>query len=140
MKFFAASTIIQASKEKIWSILTDAPNYPEWDPWMMRIEGTIAPGAKLIAYNKISPGQAFPASVTEFIPGQRMAWTGGMPFGLFKGVRSFTLTPKGDGRIEFTLQEEFTGPLLGMIWKSIPDQTQAFQDFVAGLKQRAEQA
>jgi hypothetical protein len=138
MKYFSATTNIKASKETIWKILTDAPNYPTWDPGVIRIEGRIAPGEKITAYNKISPNRAFPAQVTEFVPGQNMAWTGGMPFGLFKGVRTFTLSPKGDGTIDFTLREEFTGPLLPLIGASIPDQNPSFQDFVAGLKNRAE--
>jgi hypothetical protein len=138
LKYFSASSNIRASKETIWKILTDAPNYPTWDPGVSRIEGTIAAGAKLVAYNKINPNRAFPAKVTEFIPGQKMVWVGGMPLGLFKGVRSFTLVPKSDSSIDFALREEYSGPLLPMIGGSIPDLTQSFQDFVAGLKARAE--
>jgi hypothetical protein len=70
----------------------------------------------------------------------RMTWSGGMPLGLFKGVRTFTLTPKGDGSIDFTVREEFSGPLLPMFAGSLPDMTKPFQDFVAGLKARAEGA
>jgi hypothetical protein len=137
-KYFSATNNIKAPKETIWKILTDAPNYPTWDPGVIRIEGTIAAGEKLVAYNKINPDRAFPAKVTEFVPGQKMTWTGGMPFGLFKGVRTFTLVTKADGSIDFTLREDYSGPLLPMIGKSIPDLTKSFQDFVAGLKARAE--
>ncbi len=138
MKRFSASTNIKATKEAIWKILTDAPSYPTWDPGVIRIEGTIAPGQKITAYSKLNPNRPFPAKVTEFVPGERMVWSGGMPLGLFKGVRTFSLMPRGDGSIDFTLSEEFSGPLLPMIGGSIPDMTQNFQDFVAGLKARAE--
>jgi len=138
MKVFTATIDIKASKEVIWGILTDAPNFPKWEPGVIRIEGTIAAGQKIVAYNKLSPDRAFPATITEFIPNQKMAWTGGMPFGLFKGVRTFTLVHKGDGIIEFTLHEEFSGPLLGMIGSSLPDMTESFQNFVNGLKAHAE--
>lgn len=138
MKSFSATANIKASKETIWGILTDAPNYPAWDPSAIRIEGTIAPGQKVTAYTKLNPKRAFPATVTDFAPGQRMSWVGGMPLGLFKGVRTFTLVSKGDGSVDFTLREEFSGPLLPLIGRSIPDMTKTFQDFVAGLKARAE--
>ncbi len=138
MKHFSATTNIKAPREKIWSILTDAPNFPQWDPGVIRIEGTIAPGAKVTAWNKISPNRAFPAKVTEFLPGQRMAWTGGMPLGLFKGVRTFTLTPKPDGSTDFTLREEFSGPLLPLFGRTIPDMNDSFRNAVAGLKAHAE--
>jgi hypothetical protein len=140
MKSFSAKTNIKASPETIWRILTDAPNYPAWDPGVDRIEGTIAPGEKITAYTKFSPNRAFPAKVTEFVPGQKMTWTGGMPLGLFKGVRTFTLTPKGDGSVDFFLREEFSGPLLPLIGRSIPDLTKNFEAFAAGLKAQAEGA
>ena len=140
MKTYSATTNIKASKEAIWGILTDAANYPAWDPWAIRIEGKIAQGETVTAYTKLSPKRAFPAKVTEFVPGQRMTWTGGMPLGLFKGVRTFTLIPKGDGSHDFTVREEFSGPLLPLFAGSLPDMTQPFGDFVAGLKARAEAA
>jgi hypothetical protein len=63
-----------------------------------------------------------------------------MPLGLFKGVRTFTLTPQGSGATKFTMREEYTGPLLGMIWKSMPNLQPSFDQFAAGLKSRAEQS
>lgn len=138
MKSFSASANIKASPDTIWKILTDAPNYPTWDPGVLRIEGTIAPGQSVTAYTKMNPNRAFPAKVTEFVPGQAMTWVGGMPLGLFKGVRTFTLKPKGDNSVDFTLREEYGGPLLPMFAGSIPDLTKNFEDFVTGLKARAE--
>ncbi len=137
MKQFSAKTNIKASKEIIWAILTDAPNYPQWDPWVVRIEGTIAAGQSITAYTKLSP-RAFPVKVAVFEPEKKMTWVGGLPLGLFKGVRTFTLEPCSDGSIDFTVGEEFTGPLLPLFGKSLPDMTTPFADFAAGLKTRAE--
>ena len=95
-------------------------------------------GEKITAYSKLNPGRGFAAKVKEFEPGRKMTWEGGMPLGLFQGVRTFTLEPREDGSTDFTLREEFSGPLLRFIGGSIPDMTQAFEDFVAGLKARAE--
>jgi hypothetical protein len=138
MKAYSASTHISASPETIWEILTDAEHYPEWDPQALRIEGTIAPGETVTAYTKLSPDRAFPAKVTEFAPGKKMTWTGGMPLGLFKGVRTFTLTPHKEGVVHFELREEFSGLLLPLFSRQLPDMTEAFEGFVAGLKARAE--
>lgn len=138
MKSFSATTNIKATPEIIWNILTDGANYPAWDPYAIRIEGKIALGEKITAYTKLSPDRAFPVKVTQFLPRQGMTWTGGMPLGLFKGVRTFTLTPKNNGSVDFTVREEFSGPLLPLIGKSLPDMTKPFQEFVAGLKARAE--
>ncbi|MCB8925601.1 MAG: SRPBCC domain-containing protein [Ardenticatenaceae bacterium] len=138
MKEFSASTNIAASPETIWNLLTDANSYPEWDPGMIRLEGTIAPGEKVTAYTKLSPNQAFPVTVTHFVPNKTMTWTGGMPLGLFKGERTFTLEPQADGTTQFTTREQFSGLLLPIFGRTIPDLSESFQNFAAGLKKRAE--
>lgn len=137
---YSGTTTIHAPQETIWRILTDAPGYPRWDPGVVRIEGTIAPGEKLKAFTRRDPKRAFPAKVTQFAPGEKMTWTGGMPLGLFKGVRTFTLRPQANGSIEFTLREEYSGLLLPSIGRTIPDLTQTFEEFAAGLKAFAEKA
>ena len=138
MKEYSATTTIKSEPATIWNVLTDASGYPEWDPYCEKIEGRIAPGEKLKAFTTLSPGRAFPVKVTEFIPNSRMTWSGGMPLGLFKGERTFTLTPKGDGETTVTVREIFSGPMLALIGKSIPDMTEPFQKFVQGLKRRVE--
>lgn len=68
-----------------------------------------------------------------------MVWGGGMPItGLFAGVRTFTLTPEGDGT-RYSMREEYTGLLLPLIWKSMPDLEQSFRQWAAGLKSHAEE-
>jgi hypothetical protein len=138
MKEYTATGTINATPEAIWAILTNAGGYPEWDPSAERIEGRIAAGETIKAYTKLAPGRAFPAKITVFEPGKKMMWVGGMPLGLFKGVRTFTLTPKGNNSIEFTIREVFSGPLLPLFGGSLPDMTEPFKQFVAGLKARAE--
>lgn len=138
MLSFSATTTINASPDTVWQILTDAPNYPQWDPGIVRIEGNIAPGEKVVAVTKRDPNRAFPAKVSAFEPARSMTWSGGMPLGLFKGVRTFTLTPKGSNQTEFTLREEFSGPLLPLFRGTIPDLSQTFEAFAAGLKAYAE--
>ncbi|MEZ0374052.1 MAG: SRPBCC family protein [Candidatus Sericytochromatia bacterium] len=138
MKTFQASAMIEAAPEAVWAILTDAAAYPQFDPNCERIEGAIKSGETIKAFTKLAPGQAFPVKVSEFVPAQKMAWSSGMPFGLFKGERSFVLKPAAGGATEFTVKEVFSGPMMALIGGSIPDMTEPFRQFVAGLKQRAE--
>ena len=76
--------------------------------------------------------------VTAFDPPWGMTWSGGMPLGLFRGVRTFALTPAAGGLTRFVMREEYSGPLVGLIWKSMPDLGPSFRKFAAGLKARAE--
>ena len=139
MKVFSASATINASPDKIWALITDAPTIPSWDPGLIRIDGRIAPGEKITVYSKVSPNRAFPVKVSEFVSGKKMTWVGGMPLGLFTGTRTFTLTPRG-GSVDFELKEVYTGAMLGMMSRSLPDLTPVFEAYVAGLKARAERA
>jgi hypothetical protein len=140
VKSFATSALIHSSPEAIWAILTDARRWPEWNRTVDRVDGEIALGEKITVHTKISPGRAFPLKVREFVPGRRMVWSGGMPLGLFKGERVFTLSPHSDGCVEFVMREEFTGPLAPLIARSIPDLQPSFDEVAAALKDRAEQA
>jgi hypothetical protein len=137
MKEFKSSATIQASPEKIWEILTDIGAYPEWDPYCVKIEGELEVGNKIKAFSTLSPGRAFAVKVKELVPNQKMTWQGGMPLGLFKGVRTFTLTPAGD-KTQFDMHEVFSGPMMVLIGGTIPDMSDAFDKFALGLKQRAE--
>jgi hypothetical protein len=138
MKAFSVAKTIEASPQAVWSVLVDESRYPEWDPGMDRIEGTISPGEKIRIYTKLSPGRAFPATISEFVPARKMTWVGGMPLGLFKGERTFTLTPDEKGGTHFAMREVFTGILLPIFGRTIPDLTSSFEQFAEGLKSRAE--
>ena len=63
--------------------------------------GPYRPGEKIKVVSEANPKRAFPVRVIEFTPGRSMTWMGGMPLGLFKGVRTFRLTPQGDGTTRF---------------------------------------
>ncbi len=139
MKSYEASALIEAPAEAVWAILTDAPGLSRWDSGIVRVEGRIAPGETIKVFSKVSPGRAFPVKVKDFTPGRGMRWSGGMPLGLFKGERTFALAPQGDGRsTRFSMREEYAGPLLGLMWKSMPDLGPSFTQFASGLKKQAE--
>ena len=137
MRHYASSATIDAPPEAVWAALVDGARYPDWDSGVVRVEGTIAPGASLKVVSSANPGRAFPVTVTVFEPARRMVWAGGMPLGLFRGVRTFTLTPEG-GHTTLSVREEYSGPLLSFIWRSMPDLQPSFDQFTRGIKQRVE--
>jgi hypothetical protein len=138
MKAFAVKTSIRATPERIWTLLTDAAGYPRWNNTVEKIDGKIARSERIKVQAKINPGRTFPVMVTGFEPWSRMVWTGGMPLGLFKGERTFTLTPASNGDTEFSMREEYTGLMAPLIGRSIPDLQPAFDEFASDLKRAAE--
>ena len=135
---FATRIMIRATPEKIWSLLTDLAAYPSWNTTISKVEGAAALGSTVTIHAKLSPGRAFPVKVTTFEAPRTMVWTGGAPLKfLFKGVRTFSIRPRGDA-VEFAMEEVFDGLFAGMIGKSMPNLQPAFDEFAACLKARAE--
>ncbi len=137
MLAFESTSTISATPDAVWAVLVDAPAWPTWDSGVANVDGTVAPGTTLKIQSKVAPGRTFPVKVTTFTAPTSLVFTGGMPFGLFRGVRTYTLTPEGSSTV-FTMREEYSGPLSGPIGKSIPDLTPSFVQFANGLKARVE--
>ena len=136
MQTYKATISIRATPDKIWDVLIDASSYPKWDPGMVKVEGRLALGEKVKFFTKFSPNRAFAVKVTAFEPGKRMVLTGGLPFGLFKSERTHRLM-SGEETV-FHTEEIFSGLLFPLFGKQIPDLTESFNNFAAGLKQHAE--
>jgi hypothetical protein len=139
MKTFAVTTFIPASAETVWAILTNGSKWTLWNPTIEKIEGAIVPGGTIRVFTRLNPEQAFPVQVTELVPARRMVWTGGLPFGLFKAERVFTLSPMAGG-CEFFMREQFSGLLAPLMTRSIPDLQPSFNEFADALKRRVERA
>jgi hypothetical protein len=135
---FSTRIDIQAPPDKIWQILTDLPRWPQWNSTVERTVGNIERGSKVTVFVKQSPGRAFPLRVTELDAPHRMVWAGGMPFGLFTGTRVYELAVPVTGEASFSMREDYTGVLAGLIGKSIPDLQPAFDEFAQCLKRAAE--
>ena len=134
---YSAEVDIAAPASRVWDILTDASGYTQWDNGVERVDGEIADGHKITVHSEVSPGRAFPVRVGDWQPASGMSWNGGMPLGLFKGVRRFSLTEDTSGT-RFRMHEAFSGPLLPLISRSMPDLQPSFDRFAAGLKAAAE--
>jgi uncharacterized protein YndB with AHSA1/START domain len=132
------STNIAANPEAVWSVLVDGTNWASWDSGVDAVEGKIASGETITIRSQAAPGRTFPVRVVKFEPPTRLRFAGGMPLDLFRGVRTYTLSPDAGGGTVFKLREEYTGPMVGMMWRSMPDLAPFFNQFARGLKQRAE--
>jgi uncharacterized protein YndB with AHSA1/START domain len=137
VRHYEATAEIAAGPETVWAVLVDGERWSSWDSGVLGVEGAIAPGSRVTIRSAAAPGRAFPVTVTAWEAPRRLEFTGGMPLGLFRGVRSYTLTPSAGGTT-FRMREEYTGPLLGLIWRSMPDLQPSFDQFATGLRHRVE--
>lgn len=132
VRSFEASSLIDAAPDVVWSVLTDVSGWPDWDSGVTKVDGQLALGKKLSITVKANPGRTFPVKVVELTAPRQMVFRGGMPLGLFTGLRTYTLSPEGTGT-RFTMREVYTGLLAGLIFKSIPDLGPSFRQFAEGL-------
>ncbi len=137
MKTYDVQIEIRALIGTVWLVLTQTMPQNPAAFGILRIEGKIAPGARLRLWSELAPRRAFGVTVDVLDNPGRMVWRGGMPCGLFTGTRTFALTSNGDKTI-FHMQEVFTGALSGMITRSMPDLTPSFTKFAQTLKAKAE--
>jgi hypothetical protein len=140
MKQYSTTVIIRTDPEAVWAILTDGPGYANWNPEICRVDGQIVLGKKIKAHVVLHGGKVQPVSVRviELEPMRRMVWKGGMPLGLFTGLRTFSLTAHKGGIVEFTMHVHFSGLMSGLIAKSLGDRQPDIDAFAAGLKKWAE--
>ena len=127
---------LKAKTDKVWAVMTNAADFPRWNSTVKSIEGKIASGETIKLVATISPTRTFNLKIVEFAPEKKMVWSDGNA--MFKGVRTYTTTPKADGSTDFTMAEVYTGLMLPMIAGSLPDFVPAFEQYVSDLKKEAE--
>lgn len=132
----AVGITVKAAPTKIWALLTNAADYPRWNSTIVSVQGTIAHGETIHLKAKIAPERTFKLRVTTFVPNECMVWEEGTP--LFKGMRQYTLTPRSGGATDVTMAEVFSGAMLPLITRSLPDQGPSVERFLADLKAEAE--
>ncbi|QIO23349.1 SRPBCC domain-containing protein [Haloarcula sp. JP-L23] len=142
MKTVTTTVDIDATPEDVWATLTDFDAYPEWNPFVTAIEGTVAEGERLSV--RIDPpegrGMGFEPRVTAADPGERLEWVGKLGVrGLFDGRHEFRLEPLDDGGTRLHHRESFSGLLVGLLLNEA-DIRAGFEAMNEALKTRVESA
>ncbi len=132
---------INASAEKVWTILTEIEKYSEWNPFIVKGSGKAELGSKLNNVI-INDGKefTFKPTVTKSTPGKEFEWLGHLFFpGLFDGRHYFQIEKRGEGKVLLRHGERFKGILKGIILSKIKEDTQkGFESMNKALKERAE--
>ena len=134
----SVSTDIQAPPEKIWGLLTRADDMVRWNSTLTSVEGNVELGGTVRMRVPEAPGRTFKVKVTKFVPNREMVWRDGNPV-MFLGERTYSLTPSPDGTTtRFQMTEVFSGLMLPMIAKKLPDFGPIFERYAADLKTESE--
>jgi hypothetical protein len=133
---------INTSAQLVWQILTDFDSYPEWNPFIRKINGEAKTGSRLqVAVQPPgSRAMTFKPLVIQAEPYRELRWLGRLLIPrLFDGEHRFVIESTGENKVLFTHAEIFKGLLVPMLWKSLDGNTRkGFQQMNQALKKRAE--
>lgn len=134
---------IHAGAARVWQVLTEFGDYPEWNPFLRRIGGVPRVGARLEVL--IQPGgggraRTFRPVVKVAEPGRELVWKGRLLIpGLFDGEHRFFIQPLGDEQVVFQHSERFSGLLVPLFRSSLDrDTRRGFEDMNLALKKRCQ--
>lgn len=142
-QFISTQINIKSSPDKVWAVLTNFKNYPNWNPFIQSIEGEVTMGKRFNAVIQAPNNKAmkFSPKVLVFDPYKEFKWIGHLLIkGLFDGEHRFQLVANSDGSTTFIQSEKFTG-LLVPLFKSMleKDTLLGFQLMNNKLKELCEQ-
>jgi len=110
---------IAASPQEVWAVLTDAPRYAEWNPFIVSMAGTLVEGAN-------GSAMTFKPKLLVVRADEELRWIGRLVMpGIFDGEHYFLLR-EVDGETLLIHGENFSGIGLWAI-----DVSQFEADFVA---------
>jgi hypothetical protein len=103
---------INASAEKVWQVLTDFAHFPDWNPFIREIIGTVVEGSKLEIRISTSSGKnrTYRPTITKIEPNHELRWYGkGLLPGLWNGERIFTIEQLEQNHVRLIHREIFSG-------------------------------
>lgn len=139
-KEISTQITINASPEKVWSILTDFAQYPTWNPFIRSITGDVKTGNQIRVEIEPPDGKmmVFKPTVIQKTENEALRWLGKLFIGgLFDGEHHFVLKQNTNGTTTFFHAEYFSGILVR--WINLEKTKIGFERMNQQLKKLAEQ-
>lgn len=140
-KSIKTEIVINASKERVWQVLTDFKDYPRWNPFIISIEGELAKG-KTLTNTMVNGSKTFrfKPKVLSVVPFIYFDWLGSLFIrSLFDGHHYFEIEELAPGQVKLLHGEHFSGLLSGAILQKIAvDTRHNFIRMNGAVKQQAE--
>ena len=142
MKELRSQIEIEAPAERVWQVLTDFAAYPEWNPFIRRVNGRPEVGEQLVVRMRPSgtKGITLRPIVMKVDPNRQLRWLGHLLVpGLFDGEHIFEIEELARDRVLFVQREVFKGLLVPLLARSLDRDTQrGFEEMNRALRERAE--
>ena len=142
MPIYRPTFPVDAPASRVWEVLTAVDRYPDWNPQIPRLRGSLRQGERIHLQLALPgrPPMELTATIEDARPHALLTWRGHVlaPW-LFEGHRRFEIEPAGPRQVRVTHVEDVHGllaPLFGLVRGA---RVQASHDALnAALKARAE--
>ena len=81
--------------------------------------------------------RTFTPKVSGVEPARRMVWSDGVAL-LFRGMRTFVLTPRSNTSTDFMMEERFSAAMFALTRSLLPDFRPIFETYANDLRREAE--
>ncbi|MBL8019905.1 MAG: SRPBCC domain-containing protein [Leptospirales bacterium] len=140
------SIVIQAPPEKVWNVLTDFEDYPNWNPFIRRVFGKVSIGSTIVELVYIAPGvfMPLPMEIVVLDHARELAWRGAVPHwfaAISAGEHHFTISPiaNHNDSCEFAHHALLRGILMQIGARHIQNDVRFVHEAMnTALKERAE--
>jgi len=134
--------VINASAARVWQVLTDFGEYPQWNPFIREVAGSASSGERLKVQMHIgNRPMKFRPTILASRPERELRWLGHLLIpGIFDGEHSFVIAPAGENRVRLIQRETFNGLLVPFLGSLLHNTKQSFDKMNLALKERVEQA
>lgn len=137
----ATEILINATKQHVWKILIDFPHYPEWNRFLLKVNGHLIQNALVRFTFEMPRGFRAPAcaKILKINPENELRWAGGIR-GLFRAEHYFLIEFVNESTIRFRHGEIFTGLLAPIVWKLLLERggPPVYEAMNISLKERVE--
>lgn len=143
MEEIHTTAVIDAPAFVVWDIIADFPRYPEWNPFILKIQGVLEVNSKLemelmLANDEVVHGEF---AVTGAEKEREIAWSGKNGGNLLGVEHRLAIQPLAHNRVTFLQTAKFGGDIISLVASKLhPLLAKQLENMNIALKQRAEQS
>ena len=131
---------IEAPAKDVRAVLLNFGDYPKWNPFIVRVDGTVAEGSTVrVTVKPVGKDALSGDTVVTSLTDTRLAWTGSLAIpGLFRGNHEFIIEGQGPKRTMFYQNEKMSGIIIPFV--NFKPEAEGFVLMNEALKKRAEKS
>ncbi len=131
---------IDAPAKDVRAVLLDFGDYGKWNPFITRVDGTVAQGSKVrVTVKPVGKDVLSGDTVVTSLTDTRLVWVGSLAFpGVFRGTHEFLIEERGPNKTTFYQNEKMSGIIIPFF--DTKPEAAGFELMNEALKKRAEQS